>query len=41
MSDNNYEKFKNLVNLCAMHFANEYEQEFKEEFFYNNPDMVK
>ncbi len=25
----------------AMHFANEYEQEFKEEFFYNNPDMVK
>ena len=25
----------------AMHFANEYEQEYKEEFFYNNPDMVK
>ena len=25
----------------AMHFANEYEQEFKEDFFYNNPDMVK
>ena len=25
----------------AMHFANEYEQEFKEEFFYNNPDMIK
>ena len=25
----------------AMHFANEYEHEFKEEFYYNNPDMVK
>ncbi len=25
----------------AMHFANEYEHEFKEEFYFNNPDMVK
>ncbi len=25
----------------ATHFAHEYEQEYKEEFFYNNPDMVK
>lgn len=25
----------------AMHFANEYEKEFREEFFFNNPDMVK
>ena len=25
----------------AMHYANIYEQEFKEEFYYNNPDMVK
>ena len=25
----------------AMHFANEYEQEYKEDFFYNNPDLVK
>ena len=25
----------------AMHYANIYEQEYKEEFFYNNPDMVK
>ncbi len=25
----------------AMHYANTYEQEFKEEFYYNNPDMVK
>jgi diguanylate cyclase (GGDEF)-like protein len=25
----------------AMHFANEYEREFKEEFYYNYPDMVK
>ncbi len=25
----------------AMHYANIYEQEYKEEFYYNNPDMVK
>ncbi|WP_029231025.1 GGDEF domain-containing protein [Butyrivibrio sp. VCB2006] len=25
----------------AMRFANEYEQEFKEDFYYNHPDMVK
>ncbi len=25
----------------AMHFATEYEREFKEEFYYNYPDMVK
>ena len=25
----------------AMHYANVYEQEYKEEFYYNNPDMVK
>ena len=26
---------------AAMRFANEYEQEFKEDFYYNNPDMLK
>ncbi len=25
----------------AMHYANEYEREFRDDFFYNNPDMVK
>ncbi len=25
----------------AMHYANVYEQEYKEEFYYNNPDMIK
>ncbi len=25
----------------AMHYANVYEQEYKEEFYFNNPDMVK